>query len=75
MPITPYLRGEAFDPELLEAMGAAFGQACRALGLNDRSDKLTEMVARHIVEEAQRGVRTKTALYLTTMEEFKANPH
>jgi hypothetical protein len=75
MPITPYLRGEAFDPETLKAMGDAFGQACGALGLKDRSDKLTEMVARHIVEAARHGVRTKTALYRSAMNEFKANSH
>jgi hypothetical protein len=53
---------------------AAFVEVCDALGLKDRSDKLTAVVARHIIEMAQRGVRTKTALYLNTMQEFKATP-
>lgn len=74
MPITPFLRGQAFDPDTLKTMGEAFTQACERLGLKDRNDRLTEMVAHHIIQLAQRGVQTKTALYLLTIEEFKANP-
>jgi hypothetical protein len=74
MPITPFLRGHAFDPDTLKNMGDAFTQACAELGLNGREDRLTEMVARHIIDLAQRGVQTKTALYFLTIEEFKSNP-
>jgi hypothetical protein len=35
--------------------------------------KIPELVARSIIELAQGGVRTKDALYLRTMEQFKAN--
>lgn len=74
MPITPFLRDKAFSPELIESMGEALTAACTELGLNDRSDRLTEVVASTIITLAQRGVRTKTALYLMTMRAFKANP-
>jgi hypothetical protein len=74
MPITPFLRGQAFDAETIAVMGAAFTEACQALGLKDRNDQVTELVAKHIIEHAQRGIRTKTALYLGVMKEFKANP-
>jgi hypothetical protein len=73
MPITPFLRDQAFDPETTVAMGAAFTEACKALGLTDRNDQMTEIVAKHIIELAQRGIRTEPALYSRTMEEFKAN--
>ena len=75
MQVTPLRRNEAFDPELLEAMSAAFSQARRALGLSDRADPFGVLLARHIIEAAQRGMRTKTALYLSAMIEFKAHLH
>ncbi len=52
-------------------MGEAFTDVCKNLGLNNRDDKLTRLVARHIIELAQRGVQTKSALYLMTVSEFK----
>lgn len=55
-------------------MGDAFMEARKTLGLKDRDDKLTELVARRIIELAQQGVHTKTALYLMTVQEFKSNP-
>jgi hypothetical protein len=36
-------------------MGIAFDDACRALRLSDRTDLATELVAKKIIELAQRG--------------------
>ncbi len=72
MPITPFLRNQAFEPEVIANMSAAFTDACKTLGLIDRTDPITEVVARHIIELAQRGVRTKALLFTLTMQEFKA---
>jgi hypothetical protein len=33
---------------------------------------MTRLVARHIIELAQRGIHAKTALYFRTLEEFGA---
>ena len=74
MPIRPFLAGQAFDPEMVEAMGKAFVATCEALGLSDRSDAMTELVAEKIIELAQRGYKNPTALYLAAIKEFKANP-
>lgn len=74
MPITPFLRHQAFDPETIEVMSSAFVKACASLGLVDQSDRMTELVARQIIEAAQRGIRNDTALYLTVMHEFKSKP-
>ncbi len=72
MPITPFLRDhQAFDPVLVKAMSAAFDHATRDLGLVSRADPLTELVAERIIETAQQGVRTETALYLTVMEKLQ----
>ena len=40
MPIIPFLRGQVFDPELIEAMSMAFTKACDTLGLVDRADPI-----------------------------------
>jgi hypothetical protein len=74
MPITPFLRGQAFDPETLEAMGQAFVTAREALGLSDRNDAMTQLVAEKIIELAQRGYKNPIALHLAAIKEFKSNP-
>ena len=72
--VAPFQCAQAFDPETVEAMGAAFNEACKTLGLVDRADKFAELVAKRIIELAQRGIRTKAALYQGTVQIFKANP-
>jgi hypothetical protein len=74
MPITPFLRNQAFDPETVEAMGKAFVTTCEALGLSDRTDAMTELVAQKVIELAQRGYKNPTALHLAAINEFKSNP-
>jgi hypothetical protein len=74
MPITPFLHGQAFDPETVEAMGKAFVSTCEALGLSDRDDAMTQLVAQKIIELAQRGLKNPTALQLAAIKEFKSDP-
>lgn len=56
MQITPFLQNQAFDPETVELMSRALTDACAALGLRDRADQMTELIAEHIVELAQQGM-------------------
>lgn len=70
MPVTPFLKGQAFDPELVEAMGAAFVSTCDALGLTDRTDPITAQVAEKIIELAERGLRNPTAMQLMAIEKL-----
>ena len=72
MPITPFLKGQAFDPELVEAMSAAFESTCDALGLTERTDPITTLVAEKIIEAAQRGLRNPTAIHMLAMKELKS---
>ena len=74
MPITSFLCDQVFDPETVEAMGAAFNDALKTLGLVDRADKSTEFVAKRVIELARRGIRTRSALYQGTVQAFKAGP-
>ena len=57
MSLTPYLKEATFDPEAIKAMTAAFEAVCEALQLATRSDALTEIVARKVIEVAGTGER------------------
>ena len=69
MPITPFLRGQAFDPELVNAMGAALSK------LTERTDPITTLVAEKIIELAERGLRNPTAIHRMAITELKSNSH
>jgi len=73
MPITPFLRNQAFDPEAVEVMAKAFVTTCEALGLTDRTDAMTELVAQKIIEWAQRGLKNAFALHVAVMQEFESD--
>ncbi len=73
MPITPFLHNQAFEPDVIEEMSAAFTDACKTLGLLDRADPLTEIVAQRVIQLAQRGIRIKAELYALTVKDLKAH--
>jgi hypothetical protein len=70
MPITPFLAGQAFDPETIENMSAALIEACDALQLRVADDPATRFVAEKIIEWAQRGIRDPNMLWKLTVNEF-----
>ncbi len=59
MPIRKFLDGqadgEAFDPETIARMSEALTGACRSLGLAERDDPATRLVAQKILELARGG--------------------
>ena len=55
MPIYEILKGGAFEPKHIEAMGQAFEAVCSGLGMTSHDDPLRDLVARKIIECAQRG--------------------
>jgi hypothetical protein len=73
MPITPFLRGQALDPDAIRAMGIAFQDVCRMLGLTDKADAATEAVARKVIELAQRGERDPVRLADAVLKSFEAD--
>ena len=75
MPITPFLRGQAFDPETVEVMGKAFVMTCEALGLHNRTDAAAKLIAEKIIEMAQRGFKYPLALHLAAMADFESELH
>jgi hypothetical protein len=57
MPLTPFLKEGNFNPPAIEAMSAAFEGVCASLQLLNRTDAVTEIVARMVVEVARTGER------------------
>jgi hypothetical protein len=77
MPIRPFLAGQAFDPETIKLMSDVLERVCAKLSVSldtGKKNPAAEIVAEKIIELAQRGMRTETALYLATMAEFKPGP-
>ena len=72
MPITPFLAGRTFEPGQITLMSAAFADTCKALGLSEADHPLMPLVAQHVMGLGQRGVRSRTVLYLLTLEEFRS---
>jgi hypothetical protein len=70
VPIRPFLAGQAFEPELIQQMSIAFVKACEAFQLNPTDDPATRLVAKTIIELAERGFRDAEALVEMTLREF-----
>ena len=72
MPIRPYLlEGSAFAPESISTMSVVFESVCVELGLSDKDDPATRLVASKIIEFAQSGVLDVARLRSMTRKEFK----
>ncbi len=70
MPITPFLSGQVFDAAAIQAMSFAFSRACERIGLADRTDPATELVAEKVIGLMQSGVSNPADLLKRTLEEF-----
>ncbi len=70
MPIRPYLQSRVFEPEIVDAMGAAFEKACRRLRLSPTHDPATEMVAKLIIGLAEQGETDAERLYQGALAHF-----
>jgi hypothetical protein len=57
MAIYRLLQNSAFGPEEIARMTTAYEDALRVLGLTDRADPMTEILAKKIIEIAQTGER------------------
>ena len=56
MPINRLLRSSGLDPDKFELLDRAFELAFRSLGLVDRNDPMTELVAEKVIEVHELGV-------------------
>ena len=62
MAIYRLLQQSAFTPEQISPMVAAYEDCLRILKLANRSDPITEMIAKAIIEIAQTGERDPTRM-------------
>jgi hypothetical protein len=62
MPIVRLLQNHAFGPEDIKVISAAYEQTLSSLGLIDRTDPLTTIVAEKIIECARMGERDPARL-------------
>jgi hypothetical protein len=71
MPLHAFVQVAEFDPELLASMGIAFAAACEALGLANKPDKVTELVASRIIAVARCGERDPERLKAAVLKTFR----
>lgn len=62
MPIYSLLEGRAFDLEVVAMMGEVFEDVVKTLGLVDRKDPATELIAHRVVELVRSGERDPVRL-------------
>jgi hypothetical protein len=71
MPIYELLKTQgSFEPEEVAMLGSVFEEVLQTLGLVDRQDLATEMVAKKVVELAMAGVRDPDRLKALTIQAF-----
>ena len=71
MPIRPFLAGQAFDPQTITKMSAAYERVCAALGIKFVDDAATRLVALVVIELVQRGVKDVETITAMTLERFE----
>jgi len=72
MPFAAFVHKAEFEPEVLASMGIAFAAACEALGLADKTDKATELVASRIITLARCGEHDSERLKAAVLATFQA---
>jgi hypothetical protein len=70
MTFHPLLNSPAFDPETIAVMVPAFEDTLRELRLTNRADPASEVVARKVIELAQRGERDPVRLREQVVRSF-----
>ena len=60
--------------EEISRLVTAYEQTLRAIGLKDRNDPITEMIAKKIIEIAQTGVRDPAEISTLAIKEIGISP-
>jgi hypothetical protein len=70
MAIYRLLKNSPMGPEEISVLTAAYEQILKKLGLVDRSDPITQIVAKKIIEIGQTGVRDPEQLSSLALKEL-----
>jgi hypothetical protein len=68
------LQHSAFNQDDIDRMVAAYEHCLETLGLADRSDAVTELIARQIIEIAQTGERDPVVIGKQVLEALQRPP-
>jgi hypothetical protein len=74
MAIYRLLQHSAFTPEDIASIGAAYEDCLRILKLTNRSDPLTEIIAKAIIQIAQTGLRDPVQIRELALKQIGAPP-
>ncbi len=74
MPIRQLLDSNAFNPEEVTTLRDVFEDTLRALKLTDRSDPVTSLIAKKIIELARLGERDPARLRQAALQAFSLTP-
>ena len=74
MAIYRLLQNSPMGPEEISRLETAYEQTLRAIGLKDRNDPITEMIAKKIIEIAQTGVRDPAQISTLAIKEIGISP-
>jgi hypothetical protein len=72
MAIYRLLQQSAFGPEEISRMTAAYEECSQVLKLVNRSDPITELLAKYIIEVARTGERDASKICALTLERLGA---
>jgi hypothetical protein len=64
------LQNSPLGPEEITRLSTAYEQALRAIGVQDRNDPLTELIAKKIIEIGQTGLKDPAAICGRAVEEL-----
>jgi hypothetical protein len=73
LPVWPFYRlfqKLPMGPEEISRLSEAYEQALKAISLRDRSDPLTEMIAKRIIEIGQTGLKDPALISARAIEEL-----
>jgi hypothetical protein len=71
MPINRLLKSSMLPPDEVAILNRAFDKALRGLGLVDRNDPITEIVARKIIDVGATGVRDPARIAEIAVRELR----
>jgi hypothetical protein len=74
MPVYPFLRHAAFEPEIIQVMTGTYEKLLDDLELVDREDPLAEVVAKEVIEAARLGVHDIAEMRLWVLNAL-GKPH
>jgi len=72
MAVYRLFKNEAFEPEAISTMSDAYAEICRLLGAS--ASRETDLVARTVIEFAQRGARDPIRLRACVLRALASDP-